>query len=406
LIGASVTDSVIILNTDLAVKAFAGHGQIKFGGNLSIAAGPVGREGDGSAYLGDGGVAACYSYSHSRGLFAGISLQGAIFMTRDSDNSKFYGYPVRSQEILKGAAVPPDFEDLKRLYEVLDIVNKSETDAFSFRDPKMQSFRDSSGVSFHANPGANYQSHKFDDEDDDDDASRGAPSTSMSWGNDEDDVAFSKAFQASTIATKTDDLAPGWVKVSTDGGDPYYWHEESGKTQWEVPVKTVARGPAPPPPPPAKADPDALPPGWTKVVTGDGQPYYWNESKNITQWEKPVAEAPVQNYGIQQPYQAQRQSLYQQQPAPQSQSFQKQQPAAQLQSFSSGNVQTKPVSLQRPGSSLNAGRSMPQFSSGQGMGNPTLKPTTSGSQASSKPPVPNRPGSIRSKPADNPFESM
>lgn len=289
LIGASVTDSVIILNTDLAVKAFAGHGQIKFGGSLSIAAGPLGREGDGSAYLGDGGVAACYSYSHSRGLFAGISLQGAIFMTRDSDNARFYGCPVKASEIMKGKVIPPEFEDLKKLWEVLSTINQTE----SYSDLKDKaSFRDSSAVSLQ---GSGARGLKYDDDDDDDDlprASMGSSSASgFAWGNDEDDEKLAKAIMATTIAEKSDDLEPGWVKVTSEGGQPYYWHEPSGKTQWDAPLRTPTAKfvPPPPPPPPAqKEDPDALAPGWVQVMAGDGKPYYWHEEKNITQWERPT----------------------------------------------------------------------------------------------------------------------
>jgi len=300
LIGASVTDSVIVLNTDLAVKAFAGTGQIKFGGNLSVAAGPVGREGDGSAYLGDGGVAACYSYSHSRGLFAGISLQGAVFMTRSSDNAKFYGCPVKASEILKGKVLPPEFEDLKRLYDVLSIVNKSETEAYSFRDPNMQSFRDSSGVALHATPGAAYSSHKLDDDDDDDDTIPRASVVSgpsgggFAWGQDEDDDALAKAMMSSAVTEKSDDLQPGWVKIMSETGQPYYWHEQSGKTQWEAPLKQQSQPKVPPPPPQIpKEDPDTLPSGWQKVTAADGKVYYWNEQTNVTQWERPVATKSV-----------------------------------------------------------------------------------------------------------------
>lgn len=258
LIGASVTDSVIILNTDLAVKAFAGHGQVKFGGNLSVAAGPVGREGDAAAHVGDGGAAACYSYSHSRGLFAGISLQGAIFMTRDSDNARFYGYPVKASEILKGEAAPPQLDDLDKLYEVLNYVNNPE----ALEGAPLPSFSDASGVSF---AGSSYQSStKFDNDLDDDDVSRRS-SMWAQWGQDDDDVAFAQAMNADNA--QQDSLPPGWTEVPSETGT-YYWHEASGKTQWErpAPVPVVKSAPPPPPPPPMKTDPDALPPGWVSCL--------------------------------------------------------------------------------------------------------------------------------------------
>lgn len=121
-IGANSTDSVIVLNTDAAVKAFSGKGNIKLGGNLSIAVGPVGREGDASVTKGslkESQVTACYSYSHSRGLFAGVSLQGTVLLARADDNKAFYGYRASPGYILAGNAIPPQNDDLDLLYECL-----------------------------------------------------------------------------------------------------------------------------------------------------------------------------------------------------------------------------------------------------------------------------------------------
>jgi lipid-binding SYLF domain-containing protein len=81
----------------MAVKAFSflhsRGGQVNFGGNLSIAAGPVGRDAAADINVGDGGVAACYSYSHTRGAFAGLSLQRSILMARDSHNAVLRAQP-------------------------------------------------------------------------------------------------------------------------------------------------------------------------------------------------------------------------------------------------------------------------------------------------------------------------
>ena len=121
-IGANSTDSVIVLNTDAAVKAFSGKGNIKLGGNLSVAVGPVGREGDASVTKGslkESKVTACYSYSHSRGLFAGVSLQGTVLLARPDDNKHFYGFRASPGYILAGNANPPQNDDLDLLYECL-----------------------------------------------------------------------------------------------------------------------------------------------------------------------------------------------------------------------------------------------------------------------------------------------
>ncbi len=102
-IGAQVTEFVIILNTPAAVDAFAKRGNITLGGNMSIAAGPFGRDTEADLSL----QAAMYSYSRSQGLFAGLSLEGTGIATRDDVNEGYYGKRVTADEILSGKVQPP-----------------------------------------------------------------------------------------------------------------------------------------------------------------------------------------------------------------------------------------------------------------------------------------------------------
>lgn len=102
-IGAEVTDFVIVLNNDAAVRAFSHGGNVTIGGDLSAAAGPVGR----NAEAGVTPTAAIYTYSKSRGLFAGASLEGAVIGTRKGANERYYGHPVAAADILQGRVVAP-----------------------------------------------------------------------------------------------------------------------------------------------------------------------------------------------------------------------------------------------------------------------------------------------------------
>lgn len=102
-IGAEVTEFVIVLNTPEAVDAFAHGANIKIGGDLSAAAGPVGRDVAADVMP----VAAIYAYSRSQGLFAGVSLQGAVIAARDKANRQYYGRSVTPAQILSGAVKPP-----------------------------------------------------------------------------------------------------------------------------------------------------------------------------------------------------------------------------------------------------------------------------------------------------------
>jgi SH3 domain-containing YSC84-like protein 1 len=111
--GVEITEFVIVLNTPAAVEAFAQGGNVTLGGNLSVAAGPVGRSAEGNVAV----QAAMYSYSRTQGLFAGISLEGTVIGTRDSVNEGYYGAPVRPMDILTGKVRPP--RDAERLISVL-----------------------------------------------------------------------------------------------------------------------------------------------------------------------------------------------------------------------------------------------------------------------------------------------
>jgi SH3 domain-containing YSC84-like protein 1 len=111
--GAEVSEFVIVLNTPEAVNAFAKGGNVTLGGNLSAAAGPVGRTAEASVAL----QAAMYTYSRSQGLFAGVSLEGTVISTRDQINAAYYGMPVEARDVLAGKVRPP--VHARRLLDVL-----------------------------------------------------------------------------------------------------------------------------------------------------------------------------------------------------------------------------------------------------------------------------------------------
>jgi len=101
--GVEITEFVIVLNTPAAVDAFAKQGNVTLGGNMTVAAGPLGRAAEAGVAL----QAAVYTYSRSQGLFAGVSLEGTGIGTRDDANAAYYGKPVTAGEILSGGVQPP-----------------------------------------------------------------------------------------------------------------------------------------------------------------------------------------------------------------------------------------------------------------------------------------------------------
>lgn len=97
-LGAASTDVVLVFVTQRSVEHFA-RGKFTLGADASVAAGPVGRQGEAAAGL----SAEIYSYSRSRGLFAGVALDGtAISFDRKANNAFYHGEEVTTTEITEG----------------------------------------------------------------------------------------------------------------------------------------------------------------------------------------------------------------------------------------------------------------------------------------------------------------
>uniref|UniRef100_M3ZFP1 SH3 domain-containing YSC84-like protein 1 n=1 Tax=Xiphophorus maculatus TaxID=8083 RepID=M3ZFP1_XIPMA len=118
-----VSDLVIILNQRRAIEAFTKGGNLTLGGNCTVAVGPMGRNLEADIALRS--TAAVFTYCRSRGLFAGISLEGSYLMERKDTNRKFYCQDIRASCILNGDVEPPtEFFDL---YHILDVYTEAYT---------------------------------------------------------------------------------------------------------------------------------------------------------------------------------------------------------------------------------------------------------------------------------------
>ncbi|KAJ2844043.1 hypothetical protein IWW36_005331 [Coemansia brasiliensis] len=105
--GAQMTEVVMILNDQDAVRAFEENAGLQLGSNVSVAAGPLGRSGELSAAVNTSNIAGVYSYSKSKGLFAGVSLEGSAVIQRKDVNQEFYGRTAPAEMILAGEIRPP-----------------------------------------------------------------------------------------------------------------------------------------------------------------------------------------------------------------------------------------------------------------------------------------------------------
>jgi lipid-binding SYLF domain-containing protein len=72
--------------------------------------------------IGDLGCAGAHSYSHSRGMYAGVSLDGSIVFSRPDVNHRFYGRVVTPHDLLKGYVPPP--RAARPLYDALEQVGQ------------------------------------------------------------------------------------------------------------------------------------------------------------------------------------------------------------------------------------------------------------------------------------------
>src|SRR6266849_4208866 len=111
-IGASETDIVLLVMNEGGMKHLLSD-KFTIGGEATAAAGPVGR--DASAQTDARMHAEMLSYSRSRGLFAGISLEGATLRPDQETNRELYGHEATNREILTGdfktPAVASKFEE-------------------------------------------------------------------------------------------------------------------------------------------------------------------------------------------------------------------------------------------------------------------------------------------------------
>jgi len=102
-IGAQSTDFIVVFKTRKSIDGIL-KGKYTLGADAAVAAGPVGRHAEAATDVQL--KAEIYSYSRSRGLFAGISLEGSSLQVDDKSDEAFYG---------KGGTHPSDIIDGKNV---------------------------------------------------------------------------------------------------------------------------------------------------------------------------------------------------------------------------------------------------------------------------------------------------
>jgi lipid-binding SYLF domain-containing protein len=97
-IGGQATDLILLVMNDRGMESILSS-KVKLGADASAAAGPKGR--DASADTDAWMRAEILSYSRSRGLFAGVSLEGSTLRPDDDASADVYGHPIKAKDIVR-----------------------------------------------------------------------------------------------------------------------------------------------------------------------------------------------------------------------------------------------------------------------------------------------------------------
>jgi len=104
--GVQKTDLVLVFTSRQGILGIEG-GKLTLGADVSVAAGPVGRQA--SAATDQAFNAGVYSYSHSRGIFAGVALSGAALTIDNAANDELYHRSgLMASDIISGAVRTDD----------------------------------------------------------------------------------------------------------------------------------------------------------------------------------------------------------------------------------------------------------------------------------------------------------
>lgn len=95
--GAQASEVVLLVMSQRGVESLLSS-TFKLGGDVSVAVGPVGAGIEGSTAMNLS--ADLLTFARAKGLFGGISLEGAVIATRDEWNQDYYGKEVRPTDIL------------------------------------------------------------------------------------------------------------------------------------------------------------------------------------------------------------------------------------------------------------------------------------------------------------------
>jgi SH3 domain-containing YSC84-like protein 1 len=118
-IGAEAIDLVLLVMTQRGLESLL-KDELTLGADVAVSAGPIGRHAEAATDIGMRGE--IYSYSRSKGAFAGVSLKGTVISTDEKANFAYYGRFLKAKDILIRGKVKKIPESGKRFMEGLDFL--------------------------------------------------------------------------------------------------------------------------------------------------------------------------------------------------------------------------------------------------------------------------------------------
>lgn len=199
---------MFILNDAAAVRTFSQQGSLSLGGNVSIAAGPVGRNAEAAGVASLKGVAGIFSYSKTKGLFAGVSIEGSGIFERRDANEKMYNTRITARQLLEGGMrPPPEAEPLMRVLNsrVFAGVSSQRDDVYN----DIPIYDDSGNYNPSYGRGAEYEDpHEY----------RDRPSRSSTWAGGDPHSPQSRANPSENFDNIDSQGRPGFGSTASSGG--------------------------------------------------------------------------------------------------------------------------------------------------------------------------------------------
>ncbi|KAI1057248.1 hypothetical protein LB507_001476 [Fusarium sp. FIESC RH6] len=119
--GIDVYDCICVLNTAEAVDIYK-KAEVNLGGAVALAAGPLG----GNVNVGE--VKPVWTYTKSRGVYGGLTVDGTVIKEKKDVNAGFYGRDVSSGEILEGVVQAGCDVRVHELFELVKIAEGKTAD--------------------------------------------------------------------------------------------------------------------------------------------------------------------------------------------------------------------------------------------------------------------------------------